>query len=199
MNTSVIILSAGFSSRIGSHKAFLMWDEKQTIIEKLIAEYISFGINEIIIVLNQLFLENYTRSNFNFLEKCIAVTNNYPEYGRFYSILLGCKALTSNQSVFLQNVDNPFTTIKLLKSLFNSQQPEKDIYIPSFQNQNGHPILLSENVIKDLCLINKHDEDLNIRDFIENYNTKLVNWSNEKILVNINTLEEYKKYFSNEN
>lgn len=193
MQTSAIILSAGLSSRIGFPKAFLKWDEKTVIMEKLIAEFQSFGINEIIVVINDRFLEYYAKNEYRFLENCIVVTNNQPNLGRFYSIVIGCKALTSVSHTFIQNVDNPFTSAELLKEL-NAIIEHNDIATPNYQGKVGHPVLLSKKVIEDLRNYSGENYNVNFRNFIAQYNISGIDTADEKILVNINTLKEYKKY-----
>jgi CTP:molybdopterin cytidylyltransferase MocA len=194
MKTSAIILSAGLSSRIGFPKAFLKWDKETVILEKLIMEFKSFGINEIIIVVNKYFLEYYSKNKFSFLNNCIVVTNNKQEYGRFYSILLGCKALTSCTNTFIQNVDNPFTTSVLLDKLGKALRKEIDIVIPSNEEKDGHPVLLSKNVIHKLIEMSINNYDHNFRDYLSQFRKEKVNWKNAMIHVNLNTIEEYNKH-----
>jgi len=195
METSVIILAAGLSERIGFPKAFLKFNKEHTFIEKLIATYKEYGVNDIVLVLNQQFLEYYATRNYNFLKECITITNNKPENGRFFSIMLGCNAFQFPTDVFIQNVDNPFTTQELLHALKNNLENDNEVIIPQFTKNDGHPVLLGNELIEKIKKFAVTECEQNFREFILQHNVKKVATDNKNILINVNTMEIYKAYF----
>ena len=100
---------------------------------------------------------------------------------------------------------NNFTDYISVPERFASNDPEKllnelgkeiesaDYISPKFEGKGGHPILLSEKIINDLKIIEK--DQMHFKEFLNNYLKHKVKVYNEKILVNINTEEEYEKYF----
>lgn len=196
MNTSAIILAAGLSKRMGFPKAFLKFNEQQTFIEHLIEIYKSYGIHNIIVVFNSYSITYYAENNYNFLKDCILVTNAKPEKGRFYSLMLGCNALPFPTHTFIQNVDNPFTTVEILKLLQKERIKQSEISIPAFHGQNGHPILMHQRVIQQIKAIPETHCAQNLRSFIHQFKVRKVETEDEGILVNINSKPVYKKYFN---
>ena len=190
---STIILAAGNSRRVGFHKAFLQWNEQLTFIEKIIKEYQEAETNQVIVVLNKIFLDRYFSGNYNFLKNCIVVTNNYTELGRFYSLYLGCKALEFPDNCFIQNIDNPFVSKELILKMNNVFDSE--VLVPQYKNTSGHPLLLSSKSISEIKKYKNITPNNNIRDFINNFKIQRLHCSDETILRNINTIDEYNKNF----
>ncbi len=91
-------------------------------------------------------------------------------------------------------MDNPFINHYVLQLLFD-QLGKGDFAVPVYKGKGGHPVLLSEKVITDIIAEKKHD--LNFRDFLKDYSKQKVEVDDETVLVNINTVEEYRNYFRN--
>ena len=194
-NCAVVILAAGISKRMGFHKAFLKWNENQLFIEKIIETYQDSGINEIVVVINQMFLDYYTHNNFTFLQNCSTITNNDLEKGRFYSFLLGCKSVRFSNYTFIQNIDNPFINKELL-NLMHKEIEANAIVVPQYKNQSGHPLLLGENVLIKAKQAHYKSYENNMRIFLQQFKKTTVNTNNQRILTNINTKEDYKSHFN---
>jgi len=189
---SVIILSAGKSERMGTPKPALKFDESQTFIEHISFEYQQFGCKEIIIVLNK---ENHTflnDLNIKLPSNCKIIINNHPEWHRFYSLKTGVKSLKEINYVFVHNVDNPFVNQEVLNELLNHSD-KADYIVPEFEGKGGHPFLLSPKIILEITQTNKNE--MHLKDFLNQYSKLKIQVNEESILVNINTLEDYKKYF----
>jgi len=189
---SVIILSAGKSVRMGTPKPALKFDESQTFIEHISFEYQQFGCKEIIIVLNK---ENHTflnDLNIKLPSNCKIIINNHPEWHRFYSLKTGVKSLKEINYVFVHNVDNPFVNQEVLNELLNHSD-KADYIVPEFEGKGGHPFLLSPKIILEITQTNKNE--MHLKDFLNQYSKLKIQVNEESILVNINTLEDYKKYF----
>lgn len=188
---SVIILAAGYSSRMERPKLALSFDKNLTFLEKIIQEYYQFGCKEIIIVLNK---EGEYLANRLFLKLKNAriVLNEHPEWERFYSVKLGLQGLSQQHPVFIHNVDNPFVNTKILESLL-SQDVNTDYIVPSFDGKGGHPILISNKVCQ--ALISAEKNDLVLSDFLKGYDKKRVIVDDKRILININTHTKYQEFF----
>ena len=189
-NCSTIILAAGNSSRMNSPKFALKFDKKNTFLEKIIREYHDFGCEEIIVVLNKEGKSIVDNLNLD-IKKAKIVINQHPEWERFYSIKQGAKALSCTHSVFIHNVDNPFVTPEILESLI-SQDVTTDYVIPTFNSKGGHPILISNKIHQVIILEERND--LILSDFLKKHNAKRVTVSDDRILLNINTKKDYRKF-----
>ena len=164
-NTSALILSGGKSQRMGFPKAFLKFNEEQTFIEKIASEFINFGCEKIIIVMNNDNISHINSVNPEILSKIETVVNPNPESGRFSSIKTGLEKLKDSENVFIHNIDNPFVcreTLELLYKNFNNC----DFCVPVFENKGGHPIIIGKNIIKDSF---NQLSDTNLKEFLRDF------------------------------
>lgn len=190
---SCVILAAGNSSRMGVLKPFLKFNEEFNFLENIINNYLKTGVENIVIVVNQSFLDDATVYKIPLLKKCTLVLNEHPEYGRPYSMKIGLHKSGSKSPVFVQNIDNPFLQQATL-NLMQSSIMDADVAIPSYQGRNGHPVLIAKAVIK--TIIRNTNYDLNFRELIQSFRHVEVKVSDPGILVNINTPEDYSIFFS---
>lgn len=191
LNYSAIILAAGESSRMGSSKSFLKYNEVELFIQHIISEYHSFGCKDIIIVTNAKDVKWFI-DNANTLQKNLFIlTNLHPEWHRFYSLKLAAKEAIKNDYVFVHNVDNPFVNMNILIELMANRQ-NADYIIPEYKGKGGHPILISQKVIHDI--VSEEQDLLHLKDFLKKYTQKRVGVDDENILVNINNIDEYKSF-----
>lgn len=188
---AVIILAAGKSSRMGTTKALLNFDEKFTFVEKIIEQFVNAGAQKCVVVCNS--------NDFNqikYLEKknIILVENDIQESSRFYSIYLGCKNLKEYEYVFIHNVDNPYIKTSDIQKIYLNKNPNEYI-VPVYNNQGGHPILINKKILEQILIQNTYNQIL--RNFLKHFNRKNVIFMEENILYNINTFEQYKKLKNN--
>jgi len=187
-STSCVILSAGSSARMGTHKALLKFDFEKTFIQKITETYSLVGIELVIVVLNSELFKLIKEGTPSLPEKVKLVINDKPELGRFYSLQTGVKHLKHGNSCFFQNIDNPFTSEKLLRELI-IQKDEADIILPAFQVRAGHPVLISPTVVQQIN--SGIDYEVRIDAFLKQYTEKRIEVSDQRILININSQEEY--------
>lgn len=192
LNYSVIILAAGKSSRMGIPKWSLRFDEKSSFIEHIISEYHSFGCKEIILVINETDYSSFVEKKYTLPDNLKLVINKYPEWDRFYSLKLGVEKLSTNQLVFIQNIDNPFVNHDLLLNLLVNSE-NADLVVPEFDGRGGHPILINQQII--ITIKNNQGNILHLKEFLNQFVKKKITVSDERILVNINQLIDYQKYF----
>ncbi len=189
-NISVIILAAGFSSRMKFPKPFLIWEKNITFLEKIVNEYKTFGCNRIIVVLNKSNMEYYNTKGCYFLNDIQITINEFPEYERFYSIKLGLDSINKALYCFIQNVDSPFIDFGILSKLYKNRQ-ENVYLVPAYKNKKGHPILLSRSIIESIK--NETDYTLNFKDVISGFDKKVVEMESGRFLFDINTRGDYQK------
>jgi len=190
-SSSAIILAAGFSNRMGQCKALLSFDKEKTFLEKIIEEYIKFGTSEIVVVINKT-IENELINNAHFDEKVKFVINHKPEIGRWSSIITGLKELKNEGNCFIQNVDNPFVTSELLVDIDKNINADNYV-VPVFKAKGGHPIIIGHEIIKNILTFDDTDRDL--KEYLTKFKRTEVEVNDENILININTMEDYMKYF----
>ena len=186
--SAVIILVAGLSERMGRHKSDLNFSEEETFLDHIIHVYKRFGVSKMVLVVN----ESFNSGAFQSDESLKIVVNRKPEFGRFFSIQLGLREL-NNSPVFIQNIDNPFVNAGLLMSLQNGLD-EAEFAVPVYEGWGGHPVLLSSRIIESL----KNDFQNNDRfdDVLKSFNRKDIIVNDPYTGININTPEDYQKYFS---
>ncbi len=195
MTVAAIILAAGKSARIGMPKAFLKDNNNKTFVENIINAYRIIRCNEIIVVLNESVLQYSFKGDNNIFNQVIVITNHKPELGKFYSVLLGAKALSDVNFCFIQNVDNPVYEPSLLEQMINASG-SSDYVVPSFNNKNGHPILINDKVINELK--NESQTGFKLNEYLKSFTQKQLSVSVRSILYNINTEQDYYNYLQNE-
>ena len=183
---SAVILSSGFSERMGKPKALLKWNESATFIEKIIYEFENSGCGKIICVINEIIEPLLSKLKFG--PNVQFVVNPRPELGRFGSIKLGVKEIIESDFCFIHNVDNPFINNKTIEKL-HSVRNTGAWCSPVYSGKSGHPVLLPNAI---LSKINEID-DLNtiLSDILNKYPVIRVEAEDDSILRNINTPEEY--------
>ncbi|MCK6650605.1 MAG: NTP transferase domain-containing protein [Bacteroidia bacterium] len=186
---SVVLLSGGNSSRMGKHKAFLKY-EGQYLIIKLFDIYEKMGIKNRISVMNyKLFNSEYANEIEGILKSNQVVKNNFPEKGRTYSIRLALEKVKTD-ACFFQNIDNPYVTVELLEKMID-KCTEDNYAVASFNEKGGHPILLGKNVLSHLKSLTS--DDWIMKDELRAFDRVKVEVETDKILLNINTEDDWNK------
>jgi len=187
--SSVVILAAGYSSRMGYPKFALTMPNDTPFLEYILSQYESFVSGKIIVVVNSEGKSYLSENNLTISRAVKIIVNQYPENGRLYSIKKGLSALKNNDPVFIHNVDNPFADKDLLNSLYTNKA-KADLIKPVFKNRGGHPILISNKIVRDILAGKNYDIHLN--SFLRKYSCESIEVSDERILTNINTESDYK-------
>ncbi len=192
LTVSALILAAGNSGRMGKLKAFLPFDNEWCFLERIVREFFEFGVQKLAVVLNLAGMNAFEKLNFPQKSRVHAVLNAYPERERFYSLQTGLKALPTDKPVFIHNVDNPFVQKADLAKLIKLIR-QNTYVVPTFKNKGGHPILISPEIARDL--VSTDDYSQNLKYFLHQYTKTRVDVNNEKILININSPNDYERYF----
>jgi len=109
------------------------------------------------------------------------------------SIVTGLRRAGSCDFAFIQNVDQPFISDRLLTRMMKAAC--RDAYVaPVFEGRTGHPVLLGRDIME--VLLGGTEDDLSFRDFLARYTMIPVAGGGAEIFININTPEDYRRYFS---
>ena len=200
-NTSItsILLAAGISSRMGSVKALLPWENK-TLIEWQIEKIQESGIEEIIVVLgsNAEEIQNRIKN----LEISIVLNPDY-EKGKTTTIKKGLSGVKNSESdIMLLAVDQPRHGWILKKVIDNHIRNKSLISCPIYKGSKGHPIIFQNKLRKELFEIEEKFQGIRkiTTKYTDSVNT--IEVESGTVNIDINTPEEYQeaiKIFSREN
>lgn len=190
VNIAGVILSAGKSERMKSPKAMLPFSDEENFLEHIVRVYQNAGVEKITVVVNSLLEKNikdvkYTGVTF--------VRNSFTDRGRVYSLKQGLSSCPDADYCFVQNIDNPFVTSEVILKLLDSAA-SGDYVTPVYKGNGGHPVVISAKVIRQI--LNLKSDDFRLNEVLEPFNRFKVEVNDENILTNINTQEDYGKYFS---
>lgn len=180
-NVSAIILAAGSGKRIGAPKLKLKIGENY-FVNLIVSKLKSAGIEEIVCVIRkedkEWFEENV--SDIQFIE------NNNTESGMISSIYLGVSHRKNSSGIMVFPVDHPLidseTIAKLIKSF---KENCSSVVKPSFKGQSGHPIIIPNQLYKEV-LKKRDNEHLNNIIIDSKLRVIQVEVEDEGILKNIN-------------
>lgn len=190
---NVIVLVSGQSQRMGKEKALLPFFESKSFINHIIDSYLSCNVSKIIVVVNQnnrdLILKEIGRRILN----VTLVVNTRTEEGRLSSILAGLTKIDNDFGVFIQNIDNPFVNVQLIKGILKKYDSNAFV-VPQYQGKNGHPLLLGASLV--LKLRNESIVKTDFKSFLNQHRKKYFKSKEEGISANINDTSEYEKWFA---
>ena len=190
MPITAILLAAGESRRMGRPKQLLPFDG-ETIIERVVTEFLSSRVDKVVVVLGYK-AEEIDRVLAPYAVRRV-VNPTYHEGGMLSSLIRGIEE-TSRQTevVCVALGDQPFITHDIIDTLIETyQHGRKGIVLPTCRGRRGHPILINLLLYRDEitalpleiglnALILRHDNDL-----LE------VEVGSEAILLDLDTPEEY--------
>jgi len=192
-NTGGLILAGGRSSRMGIYKAFLPFDQNQTFLDKLVSTYSDLGVRRIVVIINDTIKNRNDRYSAVVQNERVTILKNpTPEKGRLFSIRMGLREMREMDHVFLQNIDDPFTDGSVLRSLLNAAD-QSSYSVPTYNEKGGHPILLSNSIVGHIANIGNTDG--NLKHVLSEFTRKNVATADPRVLLNINTPEEYSRQF----
>ncbi|NTW23234.1 MAG: NTP transferase domain-containing protein [Lentimicrobium sp.] len=174
---------------MGRHKALLPFgDHNVTFLERIVNVYMEANVNQIVVVVNQELFNLMKSEKLYIPEKVSVIVNRHPETGRFHSLKTGLECIAEGDSVFFQNVDNPFVSEDVLNLLFESRDLA-GVILPVFSGRSGHPVLLSPEVCKSIRSTKVQGERIDL--FLQQFALCKVETNDARILVNINTEYDY--------
>jgi molybdenum cofactor cytidylyltransferase len=194
-DSAVVVLAAGVSGRMGFPKPLLKFNDDECFLERIIHQYMLADIGDIVVVASALLYDVLIRRDFPFLREIRLVLNAEPELGRFHSVIMGLRETGEGKFCYIQNVDQPFTDVALIKALAARAHAEAFVS-PVYKGEEGHPILLGRAVVKDI--LEQGQSQMVLREFLRPYKKVPLPSENANICINLNTVADFKSYFGRE-
>lgn len=186
---AVIIVAAGYSSRMKEFKPLLPFGSVTTI-EYVIQTFLDAGIENIYVVVG--FKKEKIEAVLKKYPVNIVINHNYDQ-GMYSSIKEGVSALESDyKGFFIHPVDIPLVKVKTLKMIIKGyEESKKGIIYPSYQMKKGHPPLISSKYSENLL---SFEGIGGLKAFLKKYDETdgyFVNVEDEGILLDMDYYEEY--------
>ena len=190
--TSVIILAAGESSRMGQPKQTLQW-EGTTLLQYQISQVAMTSAAELIVVLG------YDSSTFrDLIPKNLSgpglkvVTNANYFLGKTTSVKAGLRSLDSQSgAVMILAMDCPRTSSMLQKLIDCHVEGILPVTVPSYQGVDGHPSTFSKALFGEIGKIS--EERRGLREVVEGDldRVRKVEFDSPLVLTNLNEPDDY--------
>ena len=184
---AAIILSAGYSSRMGEFKPLINLFGT-TAVNRCVNLFESCNIKEVYIITG--YKSDEIQKNINNTAK--TVYNVDFDKGMFSSIVTGVAALPSDiEAFFVLPVDTPSINKSTIEKLIQSYERFKcSIVYPSFADKKGHPPLISI-ALKDEIIENCSKDGLRGILNIHKDSSVIVNVADRGVLLDMDTKEDY--------
>ncbi|NOQ91584.1 MAG: NTP transferase domain-containing protein, partial [Flavobacteriaceae bacterium] len=200
LNSILIILAGGESSRMGVPKGLLEYNDIYWVVEQLNrAVDIQFKI--VLLVLGNdyqqyfkklPFLRNALNYFMNYKNlKLKVVINDKPQLGTFSSIVTALNQIKTKDDVFVLPIDVPLISVGEIQKL---HKVDSLVTIPSCKNKGGHPVKLQYEFWDKLRQINLESNEARLDYQIKKIDKKhieLISVSDKNALLNLNTPNEW--------
>ena len=173
-------------------KALMEWSSGISFMERILGVYHDFGCEKMVVIINDQFPTNLAVDLSDRYKEAHFIGNQHPEMGRSYSLSLGLSQLEEVPYLYIQNVDNPFVSEKLLRSMFEVRSKGNAV-IPKYKDRRGHPVLVHNSVISQF--LETDSVTANLRTVLDQNDCYEFEIDDENILANINDREDYERYF----
>jgi len=147
-----IVLAAGASKRLGSHKA-LIEIEGQTLVQLVCSKLQSAGLSVTVVTRNSL-----KQKIENLLPNVSTVVNPNPELGRTGTIQRGIESIGTGPLLIIP-VDRPGFSLETINLLCKTNTTT----IPTYEQKGGHPIAIT---LRDCEKILAAEPDIPLREII---------------------------------
>lgn len=185
---SVIIIAAGYSSRMEGFKPLLKFGN-QSAVERLVSTYQQAGVDQIILVLG--YRADEIIAYFNSKTVKIVINEKFDQ-GMYTSILKGITQLDpESDAFFIHPVDIPLVkpiTVSQLKEAAN--QASNGIIYPCFLAERGHPPLIDKKYQE---VIQKNTMDGGLKKLLSQFEEDALDLelTDEAILMDMDTRSDY--------
>jgi molybdenum cofactor cytidylyltransferase len=190
---SLVILAAGKSTRMKENKLLLKLDG-ETLIERVVKTAKGSSADEVIVVLGH--EAEKVREQLVKLDCKLVVNENYMR-GQSESVKVGLAAVASSaEAVMILPADVALINAESINSVIDEHRKSKShIVIASHKHQSGHPILLDRALFQEVSQID--ESALGLKAVINRHRSevKYVEVGTQNVLIDIDTREEFDKYF----
>ena len=183
LETEAVILAAGKSCRMAGESKMTMDLNGRTVLKRSVDSLNPF-CSRIIVVTG--FHAGAVMESAGHCREVVFVHNGDCEKGMFSSLKMGLRH-TEGERVLILPGDCPFITREVCEKLL---QGKRDIVLPAYQGQNGHPVLLSRRAIEGLLA---DDRCQSLQEYICANKAEIIAVDRPEILWDIDTPEDYAK------
>jgi len=192
---SGIILAAGESSRMGSPKALLKIGGK-SFVQHIVDVFIASRVLDIVVVLGA--DDEAIKTQLNWF-KGKTVVNKEWKKGQLSSILTGLRAVDQEDlhGVLIWPVDRPLVTQHVIVGMLHQfWTKHKQIVVPIFSGQRGHPVLIGRSLFEEL---ERAPKEMGARTVLWDHPKDVLEYKTEEegVVINIDSAEDYQKYVGN--
>ena len=186
--TAAIVLAAGASTRLGRPKALLEWQGKP-LIQIIVGVAVRAGLSPVIVVIGAV-RESIVEA-LRGLPVEFVINENW-ELGQSSSIKAGLAALPPyTGSVVFLLADQPRVTVDLLLTLVRTHATTLDpIMAPFVGGHRSNPVLFDAITFREL---ERLEGDVGGRAIFDRYPVTPIYWNDPRLLLDIDTEEDYKK------
>lgn len=190
---SMIVLAAGKSTRMKENKLLLKVDG-DTLIERVVKTAKESSAGEVVVVLGYEAAKIKER-----LAKldCKLVPNDNYVRGQSESVKVGMSAISNNaEAVMILPADVALIDSQSINRVVEEYRKSRNgIVIASHDQQSGHPILIDKALFHEVTEIREDTEGL--KNVINRHRAeiKYVEVGTQNVLIDIDTKEEFDKYF----
>jgi molybdenum cofactor cytidylyltransferase len=190
---SLIILAAGKSTRMNENKLLLSVNG-ETLLERVVNTAVRSNAGEVVVVLG--YEAERIREKIARL-KCRMVVNDSYEKGQSRSVKAGLSAISSEaEAVMVLPADVALIDTSSINKVIDEYRRAKSrIVIATYQRESGHPILLDKALFPEISEID--EQTLGLKAVINRHRAEVsyVDVGNERVLIDIDTQEQFEKYF----
>jgi molybdenum cofactor cytidylyltransferase len=183
---AAIVVAAGASSRMGTPKALLAWDDT-TLLGYCVRELRAARVAELVVVLGP-----DASSVLATFPEAKAVTLAYnPDVasGRSTSIRIGAAQLAQPAYVLVQSVDQPCPA-RIIELLFSAiEKADAEVAVPTFQGRRGHPVCFAGSLLPELRELSEATQGL--RAVVQRHVVTEVAVDTEAVVWNLNDPAAY--------
>ncbi|MDD4154785.1 MAG: nucleotidyltransferase family protein [Bacilli bacterium] len=177
--TQGIILAAGYSSRAETNKLLLQHENKFLLVHAI--EGMLPFVEQIIVVTGH-YHQEISQAIKNYSKVTIVYNPNYPN-GMFTSVQAGVACVTGD--FFVLPGDCPFVSPSTYQKLLNGT---KDIRVPGYKNETGHPIFLKYSLKAELL---SEAPSSNLKVFRNRHDYEIIKTEDSQVLMDIDTPRDY--------
>jgi molybdenum cofactor cytidylyltransferase len=191
LKTVGIILAAGLSRRMGKVKSLLPWGDS-LLLDRVIENANFSTLSSLIVVLGH--EADIIREKIDFKAAKVVVNSEYGT-GQSSSLRAGLDALPvgTDGAMFLLG-DQPFVSTKIINNLICAfQKQPSGLIIPTYEGKRGNPVLVHSSIFD---MVQGITGDTGARVIFRSLGSQVreVEVTNPGILVDIDTLEEYRRF-----
>ncbi len=184
-----IILAAGESRRLGTPKQLLTW-RGEPLVKHVVRLAQKCHLDPVIVVTGYKWID--IAMGYNGLPAVLDIVNPDWREGQSSSIRTGLGFLEKDVDACLFFMsDQPQIPLRLVKKIIKKYITDRPMIVaPRVEGRRGNPVLFDRSTFKALKKLNGNEGG---RKLFEKYPVTYVEWKDASILLDVDTLDDYRK------